>query len=159
VGTAFYCNALQGIQEILGLARNGIAVINLHFLILEPKFCNNPLTELLPFTTPLLHPFRAGPDSICSCLNISHPLVLSLVLKDRPTNAILRKRALYQALSKEMILKERERKTEGSSKTHQSTQTKILPALQSLPEIMRHAGRSMAQQSRVIVAKRGCNSP
>ncbi|KUI58431.1 hypothetical protein VP1G_11018 [Cytospora mali] len=66
--------------------------------------------------------------------DILGPLLGSLVLKAAPPNRVLRKAA-------------------------QPRQPQVLPALQRLPEVVRHAGRVLAQHGRVVVAQRAGDTP
>ena len=58
-----------------------------------------PLTESLPFVVPLPHSLGFDPGASVSVLYILDPCMLRLILKIRPSNAVLRKRTLKDVLA------------------------------------------------------------
>ena len=98
-------------------------------ILIDTVFVDDPRAELLPPLRPILQVLRPKALPSAPVLYALHPLLLRVVLEARPPHAVLRQAA-------------------------QPFQPKILPSLQRLPEVVRHAAYALAQNRRVVVAQR-----
>ncbi|KAI6748857.1 hypothetical protein HG531_007804 [Fusarium graminearum] len=95
---------------------------------LVSKLLDNPETELLPLNLPLLHPLGLEVVAQTGLLDVVNPVSLALVLKSSPSDTVLGKAA-------------------------EACETKVLPSLDGLEEVVRHAGCVLPEHSGIIVTQ------
>src|SRR5690242_8538246 len=93
----------------------------------------NPCAEPFPPLRPFLQPLCTFALAHHAVLDILCPLLCADIVKACPPHTVL-------------------------CETSKALESEVLPALQSLPEVVRHAGNSLSEDCRIIVAKRARNA-